>query len=406
LNPFGVIVVDELRFSTAGVGFTENVASPTPLPISSPHQPAPGPTETPPKGAMEPYKWIMGPVIDMLFVCGGFFWLLILGLYATGFKVDLYGSPGAFTLATISVLGLQLMGDAHQPATLFRVYGSKQTRDKLGVKVALIGVLAIAVGLCTFFVASTTTLFLKIILAWGIQHQLAQSYGIALVYCYKRKYYLNKLEKQSMFVMVQATIIYMIVRMFAVKDFAEFTLNRTYNVPFWQFLPEWAATVAGVALGVSILVFAGMVARKYMQDKQMFPVPGLCALMTLIALAVIPGDKFLIIWYLFSTWWFHSCQYLVITTAFYLKERGLPAHVSFHEIGKMMWSSTFAKYYSLLFGFGFVVYYLWPNWMVDHGAEKAIALAAVYVASNLHHYITDALIWKLRDPAVQKLLIA
>lgn len=348
----------------------------------------------------------MGPTIDMLFVCGGFFWITVAALYLTNFEVNLYGSPAAFSLATISIIGLQLMGDAHQPATLFRVYGSKTTRDKLAIPVTLIGVLAIAVGLCAFFVSSTSMLLLKIILAWGIQHQLAQSYGIALVYCYKRKYYLNKNEKQIMFLMVQSAIVFMIVRMFSIKEFATFRLANSIEVPFWNFLPAWTTAVAGGILGVFVLLFAGVVARKYMRDKVMFPLPGLCTLMSLIALGFCAGDKFLIIWYLFSTWWFHSSQYLVVTGAFYLKEKGLPENMAVSEIGKLLWSPTFIKYYLLLFGTGFTVFYLMPNWLVSNGAERALAFGAVYIAFNLHHYITDALIWKLRDPSIQKLLIA
>lgn len=405
-----MIFVDELRLSTAGASFRDGsvpIEAPSILPTPPAPQTATPPPENAPKASSsEPYQWIMSPTIDLLFVCGGFFWIIVAALYLTNFEVNLYGSPTAFSLATISILGLQLMGDAHQPATLFRVYGSKTTRDSLGVKVAIIGVLAVAVGLCAFFVTSTTTLLLKIILAWGIQHQLAQSYGIALVYCYKRKYYLNKNEKNVMFWMVQSCIIYMIVRMFSVKEFAAFRLNNSYDVPFWQFLPGWAATVAACVLGASVLLFAGVIVRKYQRDKVMFPIPGLLALMSLIALGFCAGDKFLVIWYLFSTWWFHSCQYLVITSAFYLKERGLPEHLSMTQISKMLLTPTFIRYYLLLFGTGFVVFFLMPNWLVNNGAEKAIALAAVYIAFNLHHYITDALIWKLRDPSIQKLLIA
>lgn len=401
-----MIFVDELRFSTAGVNFPDGVTAPAPAPAVVPMPNPPSSPETPPKASAEPYKWIMGPTIDMLFVCGGFFWIVVAALYLTNFEVNLYGSPTAFSLATISIIGLQLMGDAHQPATLFRVYGSKTTRDKLGIPVTLIGVFALAIGLCAFFVSSTTMLLLKIILAWGIQHQLAQSYGIGLVYCYKRKYYLNKNEKQIMFLMVQSAIVFMIVRMFSVKEFAQFRLSNSIDVPFWNVLPAWTTTVAGCVLGAFVLLFAGVVARKYMKDKQMFPLPGLCALMSLIALGFCAGDKFLIIWYLFSTWWFHSCQYLVITSAFYLKEKGLPENMAFSEIGKLLWSPTFIKYYLLLFGTGFSVFYLMPNWLVSNGAEKAVAIGAVYIAFNLHHYITDALIWKLRDPSIQKLLIA
>jgi hypothetical protein len=363
------------------------------------------PQETPPAAVSAPYPWILHPVIDMLFVCGGFFWLLVGLFFATGAKVDLYGSPAAFSLAAISVVGIQLLGDTHTPATLFRVYGSKTTRESLGKIVALIGILALAVGLCTYFVASTTTFFLKIVLAWGLQHQLAQSYGIALVYCYKRGYFMSRGERNVMFGMIQATIVYMVLRMFAFKEFAAFKLNG-YNVPFWQIVPEWLCSLSLLVLQASVLLFAAMVLRKYIREKRIFPLPALCTLMTLVILALCTKGAFLVLWYLFSTWWFHSCQYLAVTAAFYFKEKGLPENVPLSQISRMLLTPAFAKYFAVLFVPGFLVFYYLPNWMADHGAEKAIAIAAIYVAFNLHHYITDALIWKLRDPQIQKLLIA
>jgi hypothetical protein len=354
-----------------------------------------------------PYGWILNPTIDLLFACGGIFWLLFAVFVATGSQINLYGSPAAFWLAVASIMGLHFLGDPHQPATLWRVYFSKSTREKLAVPVSLLLVAAIGIGIWSYMVPAATVFFLKLTLAWGFQHQLAQSFGIALVYCYKRKYYLTKMEKNIMNFMVHATMVFLIVRMFSLKDFGTYVLFNSYNLPFNAVLPEWATTVSLIVLQISVVAFVAMVVRKYIKQKQLFPLPGLLTLSTLIVMPFFAQNAFIMVWMLISQWYFHSSQYLVITSAFYFKERGLPEGVPMHEIAKMLKTKTFAKYYASILLLGFLCSYLFPRWLSEHGAASTgIAFAAVYVAVNLHHFITDAFIWKLRDPAVQKLLVA
>ncbi|HIN66066.1 MAG TPA: hypothetical protein EYM95_15625, partial [Candidatus Obscuribacterales bacterium] len=225
--------------------------------------------------ALGPYPWILNPVIDLLFVCGGAFWLCYLGLSLTHFGYGFDGNIPAQAFFALSVIGLHIFGDGHQPATLFRVYGSKVTRDAIGKPVAVIAFIALLAGLSTLYIHATTAFFIKLVLAWGFQHQLAQSYGIALVYCYKRKYFLNNVEKKIMKFMVDATMVYLIIRMFALKDFGTFKLLNLYDVPFYAFLPEWLCSASLIVLQASVVLFVGMVVRKYVKEKALMPVPAL-----------------------------------------------------------------------------------------------------------------------------------
>ena len=111
-------------------------------------------------------------------------------------------------------------------------------------------------------------------------------------------------------------------------------------------------------------------------------------------------------WFLLSSWFFHSAQYLVVTTSVYLKERGLPPNISFSQIATMLRTPAFARYFALLFVVGFSVSFLFPQWLMGHQPAAGIAFACVFVTVNLHHFITDSFIWKLRDPVLQKLLVA
>ena len=120
----------------------------------------------------------------------------------------------------------------------------------------------------------------------------------------------------------------------------------------------------------------------------------------------LAGTNFIFVWVWFSTTFFHSSQYLVVTSAYYFKEKGLPENVSLWQISKMLKTLDFAKYFAIIFSVGFFVSYLLPNFLADHGASKALAFSSIWVFVNLHHFATDSFIWKLRDPALQKLIIS
>jgi len=357
--------------------------------------------------ALGPYPWILNPAVDLLFACGGAFWLVYLGLSLSNFGYGYDGNVTAQCFFALSVIGMHLFGDGHQPATLFRVYGSKVTRDAIGKPVAGIAFIALLAGLSTLLIPSTTVFFIKLVLAWGFQHQLAQSYGIALVYCYKRKYYLSAIEKKIMKGMVDATMIYLIVRMFAIKDFGTFKLLTLYDVPFFGLLPEWLCTVTLVAMQASVLLFVGMVVRKHIKQKQLMPIPALLVIMTLTALPLLAGNHFALMYYMFSQWFFHSSQYLVVTSAFYFKEKGLPENVGFHQIGRMLLSKTSFLYFGFIFAIGFLLAFQLPTWMTQAGiADKALCFISIWVFLNIQHFWTDAFIWKLRDPVINKLLVS
>jgi len=408
--------VDEVSFRTA-----ETAASGT-VPASAPasyQEPSPGSASqnlaapTSEQGAaataqaLGPYPWILNPTIDLLFVCGGLFWLCFLGLSLSNFGYGFDGNVTAQSFFALSVIGLHIFGDGHQPATLFRVYGSKVTREAIGKPVAVIALVALLAGLSTLYIHTTTTFFIKLVLAWGFQHQLAQSYGIALVYCYKRKYFLNNVEKKIMKFMVDATMVYLIIRMFALKDFGTFKLLNLYDVPFYALLPEWLCTASLIVLQASVVLFAAMVVRKYVKEKALMPIPALLVVMTLTALPLIAGTHFALLYYMFSQWFFHSSQYLVVTSAFYFKERGLPANVSFHQIGRMILTKTGLLYFGTVFVVGFLLAFSLPSFMTQVGiADKALCFISIWVFLNVQHFWTDAFIWKLRDPVINKLLVS
>src|SRR5271170_5208766 len=139
--------------------------------------------------AADPYPWILHPLIDSLFCCGGALWLLLF-VVLVGFRADMQSGWAGISLLLVNVLGQVFFADAHQPATLWRVYVSKRTRESVGTFVTVCGIIAFALGIAGLFSQSFTAGLVKVTLAWSIQHLLAQAFGVSLIYCYKRKYFM------------------------------------------------------------------------------------------------------------------------------------------------------------------------------------------------------------------------
>lgn len=353
-----------------------------------------------------PYPWILNPTIDLLLCCGGLFWILFAIYRISGVKPDLFGSPLACAMMATAVIGLHIFGDPHQPATLYRVYFSAPTRKALGKPTAVWGVIALAAALCTYFVHSASIFLVKAVIAWGLQHQLSQSYGIALVYCFKRGVRLTKNEKLIMAGMINATITYLMLRMFTYEPYGHQLAPGGLDLPLWNLVPEPITQIGLYCMQFSILLFVAMVVRKYVKEKVVFPFPALLTLTTLVIMPFLAGTSFVFVWVWLSTTFFHSAQYICVTSAYYFKEKGLPENVSLWQISKMLKTWQFARYFGIIFSVGFLLSFLLPTYMADHGADKALAFSSIWVFVNFHHFAVDSFIWKLRDPALQKLLIS
>lgn len=352
----------------------------------------------------KPYEWILSPTIDLMFACGGVLWLLY-GAFLLGAKPVLEAGIAAACMWWICKFGLIFFSYGHQPATLWRVYGSPKTRKTLGPIVAVWGVVAIAALTCSMFIQGFVGVFTKLIIFWQIQHVLAQSYGIALIYCYKRGYYMNDFEKRSFLWMINASIVYFLLRACTFESCGKKNMYGL-EIPFWGPLPIWIYSVSLACLVVITSVFAYNVIAKYRRDKQLFPWPGLLGVGTGLLTYHLDFAFFGAAFSLFTIAYYHGCQYLVVTTAFYLKERGLPEGLPMAKIGSLLTKPSTLRYFFCLSVGGVILSDLLPRGLSTFGLSAAAAYMAVFATANFHHYFADGLIWKLRDPEVRKLLVA
>lgn len=349
-----------------------------------------------PKVEDKPYPWILHPAIDLVLVCGGIFWVMA-GLVLVGVRLD---PQGALVFGIVSNV---LFSHAHQPATLYRVYACPRTRKNLGLVVTLWGVIVLGLGAAGLFYSSVTEVLLNVTLIWAYQHLQAQSYGITLIYCYKRGYIMTNREKQSLSLLFNSVLAFLIIRWLTVSPVK--VPVYTFYLPMWQPLPEWVSVIASLALQCSILYFVFMAVRKWIKERKVFPLPALLVIVTSVFVALFfTGSRGNAIIGVFFQNFFHSAQYIVVTTAYFLKEKGLPEGVPLSRIASQLYTPRCFRYFGFVLLLGLTLAVVLPTALTVVGFVKSAAVT--YCVLNLHHYFTDSMIWKMRDPVVRKLLVA
>ena len=351
--------------------------------------------------AEAPYGWILHPVVDMMFCCGGLIWLMY---FACAFAPQ-----AALTkqfLWAAGIIGILLFGVTHAPATFLRVYASKHNSKTLTVTVTISGLLLLALGVIGLKAFALLIILGKILQIWYLQHFYAQLFGVSLIYCYKRGYVFKNWEKQILLRMTQAAALVAIVGVFTYLEYGRLTVYD-FSLPFWGPLPEWIFATCQVILVALTLAFAAVVGRKYFVDKEMMPIPALCTLATGIILFAVMRKAFdAVLGSVIIGYFFHNCQYLTITASYYFKEH-IQQDTRFANVWKMFFTWRSARYFAIVMSIGVFISYLFPLWLGDYcGVDKVAAFTMVFVVLNLHHYFSDAFVWRLRDKNVQKLLIS
>jgi hypothetical protein len=344
------------------------------------------------KASSAPYPWILHPVMDLFFCCGGFLWIIV-GVYLfSGVKM------AATTALMLGIFSNVFGTDMHISATWMRVYGSSRTRKQVGVRVTIAGVLLLVLSAALLFSTPLTRLVLNLTLVLSWQHILAQVYGIVLIYCYKRQYIMSNREKQSLQFLIHATTLFLMIRLFSAGSPLSYS---GFDATFLGQLPSGFLLVATTVLQIATALFVFMVVRKWKKEGKVFPPPALLCLFTGM---VIPLTNFVPIFLIFFQNFFHGWQYNCVATAYYLKEKGLPEGVPLSKIGTQLLSQTTLRYFAFVVLLGVFGWVCIPVTFQLCGFVTAPVVA--YIAISLHHFFADACIWKMRDPVVRKLLIS
>ena len=348
------------------------------------------------------YGWILHPVVDLLFCCGGLVWILfaihyfVLGPHATNIQAQ--------TLLTASALGTIFLGETHTVASLVRLYGEKRFEKNFSLYTCLITLALSALALVACSNKDLPPILAKVYLLIVSQHFTKQTYGIVLLYCMKRNFKMGVWDKRLLACLMQATMVFAIVRQLTYKSWSggEF-LGQT--IPFWGPLPEWIFVACSLWLAASAGLLLARMAFRYQNKNEVFPLPALMLTITGVAIFVCGSNLTGTLW-LYVPAFFHGSQYLVVTTSVYLKEQGELQKVPPQKICSLLTQQKALRYFGFLIIAAIALFIGIPHLLQQFGFSYIMAVTAIFTTVQFHHVIVDHAIWRMKDKSTRDLLLA
>lgn len=237
--------------------------------------------------------------------------------------------------------------------------------------------------------------FVKIFLIWSPYHFSGQNVGLSLLYSRRAGFHFEGWERRVLTVFIFSTFLAPTLSAEAGRASAEYyqIFYPALNVPRWMGDLAWYSLYASGAG----MVFAGM--RRLVMRKAFFPL-----------ITLLPGAAqffwFIVGWRVPSFYYFvpmfHSLQYLFIVWAMELAERR-------KEEGGKGWFFTWKKtaiWSTVNIAGGAALFAGLPKLAEMRGVPLPLATGVLIAGVQIHHFIVDGVIWKLRNPKVASPLMA
>lgn len=356
-------------------------------------------------------RWLFGPIPDLLVGCGVAYMAFFVALVFAGPQLRAWLPIGLLPLVSV------FFGTPHYGATLLRVYERRSERRAYAIFTVWISLALAALYVGGLYSAALGSFLLSLYLTWSPWHYTGQNYGVALLFLRRRGIEVTPSTKRwiyTSFVLSYGLTFLAIHGASYTADYAPVDyegsayrfLRFGIPAPFWI----WAFGVLGAGYVVATVLAARDLLRRAPRAADLLPT-GLLALTQALWFLLPPlgrelgllsgvdpfrpdNASFLFIWVAAG----HAAQYLWITT-FYAGPRSAPARVGYYArclfAGSAIWSLP-------------ALLYVWSGWEsspfagIARGEDAGVLVAAVV---NLHHFVIDGAIWKLRDGRVARALI-
>jgi tetratricopeptide (TPR) repeat protein len=342
-------------------------------------------------------KWFYGPTTDLIIGCGAWSVPLLLLTY--------YGTTNfPQTVITVFYALALFFNYPHYMATIYRAYRTKEDFAKYKIFTVHITLLIALLVVLGHFSSYLLAVVFTIYLTWSPFHYTGQNFGIGLMFARRggvktdlktrRAFYISFLAPYLMFFLAfhsgtasddyvlslgipfrTALFLWLIV-------FAAFVISTVYS--FRAFIKQTSFSTMSaplVILSTQIVWFVIPTGLMFFTNTGILQNPA-----TIAVLAVM-----------------HSAQYLWITT-YYARREKLNESKDTESVLPNRWK--YSSYFSILIVGGIALFLPVP-WLasrilhLDFGTSFLIITALV----NIHHFILDGAIWKLRDGRIATLLL-
>ncbi len=347
------------------------------------------PEERPAQGP----QWILSPRLDLIFICGGLLWCIFFFCYPLSF-----GFHPKSTLTVLLTFGGALMfADSHNAATILRLIEERGLAKSHPIVSFVLPVAFVACGALLLLNSSWLSLAITLYLIVVAQHATAQAYGIAMIYLRKSGLSLGLWQVKLVRAAFHSMMIAAIVRQFCPGAPAESLGVKTLFHPVFDLVTP--LIFDGLAVAATASMF-GMLIWECRKAK--VPLHPGAALLTLSTLAVFTLGQSHYLALALAPAYLHGSQYLAVTTSLLLKQQKQQEQQKHYCAANLQ---DLCAYFGKLFSMGLAIYLVLPYGISRLGFSTVDALAVVFLMVNFHHFVADAVIWKMRPNTQQKLLL-
>jgi len=325
-----------------------------------------------------PTRNFVSPAFDYLLIGGG------LSLFVTAFLVA-GGTKWTISVMASLPLWVLLVNLAHFAASTVRLYTKRGTFTALPfVTMGLPLVTLLCLGLAVMFADVVGRHVMNLYLTWSPYHYAAQTYGLTLMYSYRAGLELGAFDRGAVRGACLSPFLYAFFKGPAagIEWFVPASVLQAPSVAFWR---GALVTMLGV-LALTLPVI--LVARHAMRRR---PLPLISALIMVANAVWWTGLQYIQSFFWVAT--FHALQYLAIVMIFHVRER-LAEPGNRHG-----WLYHAAFFYTACVGLAYLLFNAWPYAFVAAGFGLVESALLVIAVVNIHHFLVDAYIWRLRkDP--------
>ena len=324
-----------------------------------------------------PDRFFVYPAFDYLVIGGGLSLLFAVAMATIGLDLTLNG-----WLTTLIIVA----NGAHFAASSVRLYtrpGVTRTLPLLTLAFPVIAVLALTAAIT---LPEPLGLFLMTTyLVWSPYHYSAQAYGLAVMYGYRAGAPLDDTAKRAIRVACLLPFVWTLLQ--PIGGLGE--LLRAWHVS----APMPVGQARGVVSQVlqSLILFSPIGLMLWLRARRGVLLP-LISLLTIAANAVWWTVFNILDAFVWATV-FHGLQYLAIVAIFHVKDR-------LRDPGNRRgggWHA--ATFYLGCVALGYALFELWPHAYAWAGYDFKKSALLITAAINIHHFVVDAFIWRLRrDP--------
>jgi tetratricopeptide (TPR) repeat protein len=335
--------------------------------------------------------WVYKPWIDLLIGCGA--WsapLLLLGSFAF---------PNATKSWSFAFYFLALLFNyPHFMATVYRAYHSYDEFAKYRFFTVHVALLLASAGLIAHLWYPLLPWIFTLYICWSPWHYTGQNYGLLMMFA--RRAGLNPMEPERHALHLAFIASYLMLLFSFHTGTSSDVLILSLGLPAKFTLP------VRVGLGMVFLVASGgaLISLSRRSNSWKSLVPSVTLVTTQFLWFLLPAVIQLMSGKEVQQTRYssgilavlHSAQYLWITSYYQEKEA--------RAAGKLSWS--FGKYLLTLVAGGIALFIPGP-WLVSRlfHADFASSFLTFTALVNLHHFILDGAIWKLRDSRIASLLL-